>query len=313
LSAGRLCERSDAKDRHSVTLVRKNERVTRYVFELPHVTFDREWRLGAVLFRPAGVVANEVVADDAQTKLHQSWAWAYKEAADTAVRWRDSATVEVEADSWQTAEAVIAEAIAVLRFLLREIVTVNVDIHRIGLVGEVGLAVRDHLVVFDTGRFGIGARVVDAPVDSRFTQEQLHKWETDDRVKWLSAALAVAAADRSLSQQRALTAVRVLDQAFLTQEPTVRIILYAVALEVLFSNSDDTSGSGKTPPLEIAKRVAFLTCRQGCATTNPACPYVLGFKSQRDLWTTAEHWAGKGYEWRCSAFLDIARPGPDPV
>lgn len=261
-----------------------------------------------MVFRPAGVLANEVLADDGQTKLHRSWAWAYKEAADTVARW-DSATVEAEADNWATAEALIAEAMAVLRFLLREIVTVNVDIHRIGLVGEVDLAVRDHVAVFDDGRVAPGACVVDAPVEVRFSDEQLDKWDTDDRVKWLSAALAAAADDRSLSEQRALTAIKVLDRAFLTQEPTVRIVLYAVALEVLFSNSEDTtSGSGKTSTLEIARRVAFLTCGQGCATTGPACPYVRGFKSQKDLGTTADQIAAKGYEWRCSAFLDVARP-----
>lgn len=159
------------------------------------------------------------------------------------------------------------------------------------------------------GRVAPGACVVDAPVEVRFSDEQLDKWDTHDRVKWLSAALAAAADDRSLSEQRALTAIKVLDRAFLTQEPTVRIVLYAVALEVLFSNSEDTtSGSGKTSTLEIARRVAFLTCGQGCATTGPACPYVRGFKSQKDLGTTADQIAAKGYEWRCSAFLDVARP-----
>lgn len=123
------------EERQRATSVEKNEHV-RHVFQLPHVTFDREWRLGAVVFRPAGVLAHEVLADDGQTKLHRSWASAYKEAADTVAGW-DSATVEAEADSWAAAEAVITEAMAVLRFFLREIVTVNVDIHRIGLVGEV--------------------------------------------------------------------------------------------------------------------------------------------------------------------------------
>jgi hypothetical protein len=58
----------------------------------------------------------------------------------------------------------------------------------------------------------------------------------------------------------------------------------------------------------MAARVAYLACGVGCAVDRPACPYVLGFKGHKHVWKMAEEWSAAGQEWRCSAFLDIARP-----
>ncbi len=97
------------------------------MFEVPGVTFDREWRLGRVLFRPSSVVAKEVLDHDEQTKAHESWALAYTLSTELVARWKGSATVEAEAESLEAAEVSIAEAMAVLRFLIRETVKVNVE------------------------------------------------------------------------------------------------------------------------------------------------------------------------------------------
>ena len=68
------------------------------------------------------------------------------------------------------------------------------------------------------------------------------------------------------------------------------------------------SGLDRASTLQIAARAAFLTCPTGCASTGPACPYVVGFSGSKDLLATAETWSDAGVEWRCSAFLDVARP-----
>lgn len=281
----------------------------RYVFEVPGVMFDREWRLGGVRFRPSGAVAKDVLVNDGQTMMHASWAMAYTLSAETLRRWDGSATVEAEAESRAASEGSIAEAMAVLRFLLREIVSVNVDFHRVGLVGEVDLAVRDYVVLTDNGRVAHGARRVDGPVDFRFTERTLDIWDRDERVSWLSDELAMPTHERSLSGQRVITAINVLDRAFLTRDPTVRVILYAVAVEVLLADLDKhDDGSAKTSPLRIAKRIAFLTCGAGCAVTKAACPYVIGIQTERHLRSIKEQAAAKDRGWQCSAFLDIARP-----
>jgi hypothetical protein len=278
----------------------------RYVFEVPGVTFDREWRLGRVLFRPSSVVAKEVLDHDEQTKAHESWALAYTLSTELVARWKGSATVEAEAESLEAAEVSIAEAMAVLRFLIRETVKVNVDVHRVGLVGEVDRAIRDYLVLTDEGRVAPGWRLVESPVSFRFTSQTLDTWDRDGRVDWLSAELAGVLDERSLSGQRVITAINLLDRAFLTRDPTVRVILYAVAVEVLLSDIANEDGSGKTPALRIAGRVAFLTCIAGCASTKAACPYVLGINGERHLWAVAQQFSKIG-QWQCSAFLDIAR------
>jgi len=152
---------------------------------------------------------------------------------------------------------------------------------------------------------------VDAPVPFTFTEATLTSWEGDDRVVWLSEQMARSPAWRSLSGRRVVTAIQVLDRAFLSKDPVVRVVLLAVAVEVLLADSaqSDEADRGPTSALRIASRAAYLTCGQGCAKDGPACPYVLGFKGQKHLWATAKQWASTG-EWRCSAFLDIARP-PD--
>ncbi|MDQ1444167.1 MAG: hypothetical protein QOI20_631 [Acidimicrobiaceae bacterium] len=286
---------------------------SRWIYELPKVTFDRQWRLGRATFRPPGEAAAEVATFAAQATVHDSWRVAFELATEVAARWVNSSTVDVEADSDEDANSIASESLAALRFFMREIVPVNVEIHRIGLVGEVAHAVREYLGVFEgLERLAVGGSVIDAAVDFRFTTEDLDKWDSDARVSWLSSELALDLESRSIEGRRAITALGLLDRAFLSRDPVVRVILCAVAVEALLADIEDPNAAkpSMTGSLRIASRVAYLTCGTGCAVDRPACPYVLGFKGHKHVWAMAEQWSQAGKEWRCSAFLDIARP-PD--
>lgn len=289
------------------------DKPSRWVYEIPKVIFERSWRLGRAMFRPPGQVSAEVASLASQAEVHQSWAVAHESATDVAARWARSSTIEVAADSEEAARVAVSETMAALRFFMREIVGVNVEHHRIGLVGEVDNAVREYLGFFDgLNRVATGWTRIDAAVDFRFKDEDLNKWDDDPRIIWLSAQLALDRDDRSPSGRRAVTSLELLDRVFLSRDHVVRVILCAVAVEALLSDVEDPDAvtPSMTGSLRIAARVAYLTCGVGCAVDRPACPYVLGFKGHKHVWKMAEEWSAAGQEWRCSAFLNIARP-PD--
>jgi hypothetical protein len=281
----------------------------RWTFELPGVVFEREWSLGHTTFHPPGATATEVEQRAGQANIHTSWAVAHEAASEVAERWKESSTIAVDAAELDEARTSASEAMAVLRFLMREVVTVNVDIHRIGLVGEVDRAIRDYVTMSDNMRVAPGWIRIDSPVPFRFDVATLARWDVDQRVCWLSEQLALADEHRTELGRRSITSLRVLDEAFLTTDPVTSVVLYAVAVEVLLSNAADPESDENRPTsaLRIAGRVAYLTCGARCARDRPACPYVLGVMTQKQLRSTAVQWASKG-EWRCSAFLQIARP-----
>jgi hypothetical protein len=236
--------------------------------------------------------------------------YAFDAAKRLAADWRDHSTIEVTASDLDKATVVASQTMGVVRFLLRERINVNVDIHRVGLAGEVDHLVRDYLAFVDGG-VGPGWSRLDGPVPTRLSQDLLSEWDSDDRVRWLSTQLALTSEPRSSAGERVITSLTLLDTAFLSSDLIVRVVLYAAAVEVLLADSKDAADSGPGPGrgkvLDVARRAAFLTCGTGCAIDREACPYVLGFGSLKHLWTTADQWAGAGEEWRCSAFLDIAR------
>lgn len=280
----------------------------RWVFAVPGVEFARSWRIGNAVFRPAGAVTGEVESRIGQIDVHESWAAAHEVSTEVAARWSQSSTVEAEGDTPQEAERIVLEAMAVVRFLMRDLVQINVDFHRIGIEGEVTRAVREYLM-FRPDRVAPGWGLVDSHVAFEFDAAQLATWESDVSVRWLSDQLATAPSSRSASGRRTVTALTVLDEGFLSLTAVTRVVLYAVAAEVLLSGTDqpyDELGR-KSSPLQVAARAAYLTCGNGCAVDAPACPYVLGFAGEKHLQETAKQWAAKG-AWRCSAFLDIARP-----
>jgi hypothetical protein len=285
-------------------------RMPRFIFHLPHVTFEREWALGPVTFRPAGALLAEVQSLPDYTAQVKNYGVALDHVRELATAWAADATVEVDTDDGDGAVELARQAVAILRLFMRPEVSVNVGLHKIGLVGDVALAIREMIVIYESRRVGFGARRVDGPVSFTFTRVMFDKWDADPRIKYLSTVLASSPKARSRLGSRALTAISMLDVGFLAMEPTVKVLSSAVAVEAMLSREREASTKAQRTesPLRIARRMAYLKCPAQCGLSSPPCPYITGFRSENALVEHARQSSGKGEEWRCTWFLKYACP-----
>lgn len=283
--------------------------MTRYAFALPQVQVDNEWTLGLSRFRPARALLTEVRAGMDEAPVGSARHGLNKRVLDLVEGWSSSATIEVDAKDDLAAARAARESLSVLRFLMREIVEVNVDFHKIGLEGDLVKGIREIVAIGNQGRHGAGWKRVDGPVAFRFASDALNNWSNDDRVLFLSQELSLPESQRSALGRRALTALSVLDTGFLAVEPVVKTLFCVVAVEVMLSAEPGGKGQQrKEPPLAIARRVAYLTCPAQCGRAEPACPYVKGFPTERALTDFARQLEARGEEWRCSTFLQVSCP-----
>lgn len=285
--------------------------MSRFVFRLPHVTFEREWVLGPATFRPAGALLTEVNGLPDFTAQVKNYGLMLDRVRGMAQDWAADATVEVEADEDAGAVELASQAVPILRLFMRPEVPVNVGLHKIGLVGDVTLAVRELIEIDQSGRVGFGGRRVDGPVPFTFTRAVLDKWDADPGVQFLATQLS-SPITRSHLGSRALTAIAMLDIGFMATKPTVKVLSFAVAIEAVLSREPPASSKDQRTesPLSIARRVAYLTCQRRCGRSAPSCPYIKGFPREKAFREFVRQYTQKGEDWRCSAFLRIACP-PD--
>jgi hypothetical protein len=285
--------------------------MSRFAFRLPQVTFEREWVLGPATFRPAGALLTELNALPDFTAQVKNYGLMLDRVRGMASGWSADATVEVGAEDDASAVELAGQAVAVLRLFMRPEVEVNVGLHKIGLVGDVTLAVRELIEIDQSGRVGFGGRRVDGPVPFTFTRAVLDRWDADPRLQFLATQLSPPK-QRSHLGSRALTAIAMLDIGFMATKPTVKVLSYTVAIEAMLSREPQASTKDQRTesPLKIGRRVAYLTCQRRCGRSSPSCPYIEGFLRERAFKEFVRQYTQKGEEWRCSAFLRIASP-PD--
>jgi hypothetical protein len=283
--------------------------MSRFAFRLPQVTFEREWVLGPATFRPAGALHTEVNGLPDFTAQVKNYGLMQDRVRGMAQDWSTDATVEVEADEDASAVDLASQAVAILRLFMRPEVPVNVALHKIGLEGDVTLAVREVIAIDRSGRVGFGGRRVDGPVPFTFTRAVLDKWDADPGVQFLATQLS-SPTTRSHLGSRALTAIAMLDIGFMATKPTVKVLSFAVAIEAMLSREPQASTKGQRTesPLSIARRVAYLTCPRRCGRSASSCPYIKGFPTERAIREFVRQYTQKGEDWRCSAFLRIACP-----
>jgi hypothetical protein len=282
--------------------------MSRYILPLPHVKFEHEWALGPVTFRPAGALLAEAENLPDFTAQVKNYRLALDQVQEMAKAWAPHATVEVESGDNADAETLIRQAVAVLRLFMRPEVSVNVWLHKIGLVGDVSLAIREYVSIDHSGRVGFGSRRVDGPVSFTFTHAMLDKWDADPRLQFLSAQLA-RSSNRSRLGSRALTAIMMLDGGFLAIEPTVKILSYAVAVEAMLSREPEivTKDQPTESTLRMARRMAYLKCPRECGRSASSCPYIEGL-GKKALVEVLSQAAQKGQEWGCTWFLRYSCP-----
>jgi hypothetical protein len=283
--------------------------MSRYIFRLPHVEVEREWVLGAVVFRPTRALLAEVEALPDFTAQVKNYRLVLDQVRGMVKEWAAGATVEVDTDDKAGAEKLARQAVGILRLFMRPEVPVNVWLHKIGLVGDVTLAIREFISINELGRVGFGSRRVDGPVSFTFTQAMLDKWDADPRVQFLSAQLASSPKERSRLGSRALTAIAMLDIGFLAIEPTIKVLSYVVAVEAMLSREPETATKDQPTesPLRIARRMAYLKCPRECGRSASSCPYIQGL-GKKALVEALRQAAQNGQEWRCTWFLKYAYP-----
>jgi hypothetical protein len=112
----------------------------------------------------------------------------------------------------------------------------------------------------------VGFRAVGAILGATTLGDDLHQvWANDPIYRFLHDVLARDEADRTPLQARSLLAIELLSQAWLSDQPDVRLLTAAMALEVLLAESSD-----QEKKVRLARRVSYFAC--GAPSTGHYCP-----------------------------------------
>ena len=282
--------------------------MTTYYYRLPGLRFGRPLIFGVARFIPAESLAQELNPALSRAATTASMRAGQERVTETLAHWGDDAALAVSLHDGELSDRAATEAVGVLRFFMRDQIRVNVDVHLIGLVGEIRQGIRDFIVLWDRDKPLTSTcwRRVGGTVNLTFSNEMIAALEGDSAVAFLGKQLSLPLERRSANGARSLTALSMYDTGLRAVEPTLRVLCSAIAVEVLFSDPDD-GDRGRTTL--IARRVAYLTCQGGCGGSADHCPYSKpGARSLRALFNDLAALADNGQEWRCSAFLDLVAP-----
>lgn len=286
---------------------RQGVRMNTQVFGVLGLDIDREWTFGAVTFKPAGLLADDVRLSKSQG-ARGSALQAMNDRVDEVVDgWSSHATAHVHATKTEEAIPRVKEALAALRFLIRGFIDVNRDLHKVGLIDEVALTIRDVVVLFEGGGTGAGWHRVAGPVEVTITEEKLLEWGADSTVVFLDRELAKPPDARTSSGGRAITALQVLDSGFLAMSSTIKALFYVIADETVFGIEDEELRRRQSA-FAIARRFAYLTCANQCARRVPPCPFIRSIPTYKQLMNVAEEGSAKNQQWLCQAFMLVACP-----
>ena len=138
----------------------------------------------------------------------------------------------------EDALAMVSDALAVLRAVQHmRSPMVGMGHQTFGLPGEVPSAVVDYVIMGDG--LTVGAARRGALAGWEFTAEDHQAWETEPAFRFLDEAFTRPEPDRTVLQARALLAVRLLSQGWLSYQPDLEVLNSAVALETLLGEATD--------------------------------------------------------------------------
>jgi hypothetical protein len=227
---------------------------SRVLLPVPGLTVAGAWQVGPVRFLPAGA-AREQVAATAPPGVRLE-APAFQSYLDDRLSVLDRfAVAEVPGASGQEdALAMVSDALAVVRAVqhMRNPM-VGMGHQTFGLPGEVPSAVVDYVIVGDG--LTVGAARRGALAGWEFTADDHRAWVSESAFRFLDEALAASEPDRTALQARALLAVRLLSQGWLSYQPDLELLNSAIALETLLGESTD-----QDKKFRIARRVSYFSC-----------------------------------------------------
>ena len=231
----------------------------RLLLPVPGLEVAGTWQVGPVLFHPAGA-ARELIDSIPREHRHpappafQAW------LDDRVSVLSESAIAEVclnEADAaGATAGALdlVASSLAIMRAVQHMQNPMNkMDDQTFGLPGDAPSAVLDYVIIGDA--LHVGAARSGALAGWTFSDAEHQAWLTDPAFRFLDHALSCPESDRTMLQGRALLAVSLLSQGWLSFKPDVELLNSAMALEVLLGEAAD-----KDKKFRIARRVSYFSC-----------------------------------------------------
>lgn len=148
----------------------------------------------------------------------------------------------------------IASALAVLRVVqhMRRPLS-DAGRQTFGLPGQVRSAHVDYFSLAD--ELGMGGARVGTLGGFTFGDDDHQAWVTDREYRYLDEALKRADAERTVLQRRALVAIDLLSDAWLSWQPDIALLTTVIALEVLLGEERD-----KDKKFRIARRVSYFMC-----------------------------------------------------
>lgn len=226
---------------------------TRLLLPVPGLALNQQWDVGHVRFHRAGTAASLIEASGS-ANLQDAPDWVRSRISSTAAE-LDNYTVADLAVSGDIDDAmpIVDSAVTVLRAVQHmECPMVDIRHQSFGLPGQVTSALVSYFSLTD------GAlpswRRTGALAGWTFSDDSHARWLGDPAYRFLDQALRQPEESRTGLQRRALVAIQLLSNSWLSLQPDVCMLNAVMALEVLLG--EDTG----TKKHLIARRASYFAC-----------------------------------------------------
>ena len=226
---------------------------TRLLLPVPGLALNQQWDVGHVRFHPAGTAASLIKASGS-ANLQDAPDWVRSRISSTAAE-LDNYTVADLAVSGDIDDAmpIVDSAVTVLRAVQHmECPMVVIRHQSFGLPGQVTSVLVSYFSLYD--RALPGWRRTGALAGWTFGDDGHARWLSDLAYRFLDQALRQPEENRTGLQRRAMVAIQLLSNSWLSLQPDVRMLNAVMALEVLLG--EDTG----TKKHLIARRAAYFAC-----------------------------------------------------
>jgi hypothetical protein len=249
----------------------KADAQTRLLLPVLRLGLSKPWDVGTVRFHPAGA-ASEMIASqgDSENGFGPTW---YQELVKAKAGELDNwAVADVTVSGVQEAIPLVERAVAVLRTVQHiDNPMVSTRLQTFGLPGQVGSARIDYLSLSPGPAWGW--QHWGALAGWSFGDQSYNRWMTDPAYRFINAALSRTDANRTPLQRRALIAIDLLSQAWLSWQPDVSLLNHVMAIEALLGEPHD-----QNKKVRIARRASYFVCgwprERYPDGRRPACPYL---------------------------------------
>jgi hypothetical protein len=282
---------------------------SRLLLPVPGLTVSRMWEVGTVRFHPAGTGGKLI--REARNDGPQGLPDWFNEASDeTAADLDRIAVAEVEVTNGaDEAVPLIEGALAVLRAVQHIENPMSAGrIQTFGLPGQITTAM---LSYYNLSGAAPGWQRIGVLGGWSFSDDSHAKWSEDLAYRFLDQALKRSVEQRTPLQRRAIVAVELLSQAWLSWQPDIAFLSSVMALEALLGEPDD-----RAKKFRIARRVSYFIrgmplTRFYAGDRQPACPFMTMTLNQdgnpgsalREVMREVKEAGARGI--RCTYFFDV--------